>query len=150
MTRANFSPDVVACRLAVTSKKQLLQQLSTMAAAHAGLCDRKVLSAIISREKLLSTGIGNGLALPHAILESAAIPVTLLAMLETPVDFGSPDNMSVEVMALVLGADEDSNGYLSTVNAVSRILHQKHAQLHDARSEADIRSALEEPQIVAA
>ena len=50
MTTATFTPDVVACRLAATSKKQLLQQLSTMAAAHAGLCDRKVLSAIISRE----------------------------------------------------------------------------------------------------
>ena len=113
MTTATFTPDVVACRLAATSKKQLLQQLSTIAAAYAGLCDRKVLSAIISREKLGSTGIGNGLALPHAILESATRPVTLLATLETP----------VEVMALVLGADEDSNGYLSTVNAVSRILH---------------------------
>ena len=150
MTTATFTPDVVACRLAATSKKQLLQQLSTMAAAHAGLCDRKVLSAIISREKLGSTGIGNGLALPHAILESATRPVTLLATLETPVDFGSPDNMPVEVMALVLGADVDRNGYLSTVNAVSRILHKRHAQLRDARSEADIRSALEEPQIVAA
>ena len=150
MTTAIFTPDVVACRLAATSKKQLLQTLSAMAAAHAGLCERKVMSAIISREKLGSTGIGNGLALPHAILESATRPVTLLATLETPVDFGSPDNMPVEVMALVLGADEDSNGYLSTVNAVSRILHQRHAQLRDARSEADIRSTLEEPQIVAA
>ena len=91
-----------------------------------------------------------GLALPHAILEPATRPVTLLATLETPVDFGSPDNMPVKVIAIVLGADEDSNGYLSTVNAVSQILHQRHTQLRDARSEADIRSALEEPQIVAA
>ena len=150
MNTATFTPDVVACRLSATSKRQLLQQISTMAATHTGLCDRKVLSAIISREKLGSTGIGNGLALPHATLESATRPVTLLATLETPVDFGSPDNMPVEVMALVLGADEDSNGYLSTVKAVSRTLHQRHAQLRDARSEADIRSALEKPQIVAA
>ena len=121
-----------------------------MAAAYAGLCERKVLSAIISRKKLGSAGIGNGPALPHAILVSAARPVTLLATLETQVDFGSHDNMPVEVMALVLGLDEDNNGYLSTVNTVSRILYQRHAQLHDARSEADIRSALEEPQIVAA
>ena len=64
-------PDIVACRLAVTRKKQLLQQLSTMAAAHAGLRDREVLSAIVSREKLGNIGIGNGLALSHAILEAA-------------------------------------------------------------------------------
>ena len=150
MTTATFTPDVVACRLAATSKKKLLQQLSIMAAAHAGLCDRKVLSAIISHEKLGSNGIGNGLALSHAILESTTRPVTLLATLETPVDFGSPDNMPVKVIALVLGADEGRNGYLSTVNAVSWILHQINAQLRNGRSEADIRSALEEPQIVAA
>ena len=150
MNTATFTPDVVACRLAATSKKQLLQQLSTMAAVHAGLFDRRVLSAIISREKLGSTGIGNGLALPHAILESATRPVTLLATLETPVDFGSTDNMPVDVMALVLGVDEDSKGYLSNFNTVSRMLHQRHAQLRYARSEADVRSALEESKIVAA
>ena len=138
------------CRLAATSKKQLLQQLSALAAAHAGLCERKVLSAIISREKLGSTGIGNGLALPHAILESATRPVTLLATLEQPVDFDSPDNMPVDVMALVLGTKDDSNGYLSTVNAMSRILHQRQARLRDANSDADLRAAIGEPQIVAA
>ena len=79
-----------------------------------------------------STGIGNGLALQHAILGSATRPVALLATLETPVDFGSPDNTQVDVMALVLGADGDTNGYLSTVNAVSQILHQRHTQLRDA------------------
>ncbi|MCH1476098.1 MAG: PTS sugar transporter subunit IIA [Alphaproteobacteria bacterium] len=150
MTTATFTPDVVVCRLAATSKKQLLQQLSALAAAHAGLCDRKVLSAIISREKLGSTGIGNGLALPHAVLEPAKRPVTLLATLEQPVDFDSPDNMPVDVMALVLGTEDDSNGYLSTVNAMSRILHQRQVQLRDAKSDSDIRSALGEPQIVAA
>ena len=67
--------------------------------------------------------------------------MALLATLETPVDFGSPDNTQVDVMALVLGADEDSNGYLSTVNAVWRTLHQRHIKLRAARSEADIYSA---------
>ena len=150
MTTATFTPDVVVCRIVATSKKQLLQHLSALAAAHAGLCERKVLSAIISREKLGSTGIGNGLALPHAILESATRPVTLLATLEQPVDFDSPDNMPVDVMALVLGTKDDSNGYLSTVNAMSRILHQRQAPLRDANSDEDLRAAIGEPQIVAA
>ncbi len=150
MNTATFMPDMVACRLPVTSKKQLLLELSALAAAHAGLCDREILSAIISREKLGSSGIGNGLALPHATLESATRPVALLATLETPVDFGSPDNTQVDVIALVIGAEEDGKGYLSKVNAVSRILHQRHTQLRDARSEADIHSALVEPQIFAA
>ena len=85
----------MAFRLPATSKKQLLQQLSNMVAVHAGLCDRRVLSAIILREKLGSTWIDDGLALQHAILESATWSVTMLANLETPVDFSSPDNVPV-------------------------------------------------------
>ena len=69
MATATFTPDVAACLLAATSKKQLLQQLSTLAAAHAGMCNRKVVSAIMSREKLGNTSVRNGLALPHTILE---------------------------------------------------------------------------------
>ena len=76
--------------------------------------------------------------------------MTLLATLEQPVDFDSPDNMPVDVMALVLGTDDDSNGYLSTVNAMSRIVHQRQARLRDAKSDADLRVAIGEPQIVAA
>ena len=58
--------------------------------------------------------------------------------------------MPVDVMALVLGTKDDSNGYLSIVNAMSRILHQRQARLRDANSDADLRAAIGEPQIVAA
>ena len=150
MIIASFTPDIVACKLAATSKKHLLQTLSNLAATRAGLCERTLLSAIIKREKLGSTGIGRGMALPHAIIEIPARPVAMLATLQTAIDFGSPDDIPVDVVALVLGTADDSNGYLSMVNKASRALHHGHARLRDAGSEADILATLGELQDAAA
>ena len=150
MITASFTPDIVACNLAATSKKHLLQTLSNLAAAHAGLCERKLLSAIIKLENLGSTGIGGGMALPHAVIETPARPVAMLATLQTAIDFDSPDDIPVDVVALVLGTADDSNGYLSMVNKASRALHHGHARLRNAGSEADILATLGDLQDAAA
>ena len=149
MTTATFTPDVVVCRLAATSKKQLLQQLSALAAAQAGLCERKVLSAIISREKQ-QHGHRQRPCTTSRDSRIGNTPGDIAGDARTAGRFRSPDNMPVDVMALVLGTKDDSNGYLSTVNAMSRILHQRQARLRDANSDADLRAAIGEPQIVAA
>lgn len=150
MTASSFKPDIVACRLAASSKKQLLQQLGSLAAGHAGLCERAVLGAIMGREKLGSTAVGNGLALPHAILESAKGVVTLLATVESPVDFDAPDDVDVDTVVLVLGTKHDSNEYLSAINMASRLLNQRGDALRAAGSEEDIRGILSETLTVAA
>ena len=63
-------PALLACRLTAISTKQILQDLSNLVARQAGICPRIVLSAIFSREKLDTTAIGNGIALPHATVET--------------------------------------------------------------------------------
>ncbi len=150
MTSYSFTPDIVACRLAASSKKQLLQHVGSLAANHAGLCERAVLGAIMGREKLGSTGVGKGFALPHAILEGAKDLVTLLATLDTPVDFDAPDNVAVDTVVLVLGAKHDSNEYLAAINMASKVLNQRGDALRVASSEADIRSILSEALTAAA
>ena len=150
MTTISFTPDIVACRLAASSKKQLLQQLGSLAADHAGLCERAVLGAVMSREKLGSTAVGKGLALPHAIVESATGVVTLLATIESPVDFDAPDDVAVDTVILVLGTRHDSNEYLSEINVASRVLNQCGDALRAAGSEKDIRGILSETLTAAA
>lgn len=150
MTAISFTPDIVACRLAASSKKQLLQQLGSLAADHAGLCEREVLGAVMGREKIGSTAVGKGLALPHAIVESATDVVTLLATIESPVDFDAPDDVAVDTVVLVLGTRHDSNEYLSAINVASRVLNQCGDALRAAGSEKDIRGILSETLTAAA
>ena len=150
MTAYSFTPDIVACRLAASSKKQLLQHVGSLAADHAGLCERAVLGAIMGREKLGSTGVGKGIALPHAMLEGAKDVVTLLATLESPVDFDAPDDVAVDTVVLVLGAKSDSNEYLAAINVASRALNQRGDAIRAAGSEAEIRDILSEALTAAA
>ena len=81
MIQTGQMPGILLCRHAVTSKKQLLESLCRRVARHAGLCERTVLDSVIDREKLGSTAIGNGIALPHATIAGAATTCSLLATL---------------------------------------------------------------------
>ena len=150
MTKTFMTPDIVAFNLAVTSKKQLLQSMSERVAQSRGLCERTVMDAIMKREKLGSTGIGDGIALPHATLPEVSATVTLLATLDTPVDFDSPDGVAVDLAALVLGNQEDSSSYLASIKTASQLLKDHCGALRDAGDEATIRLLLDSRLTVAA
>ena len=143
MTKTFMTPDIVAFNLAVTSKKQLLQSLSERLAHHGGLCERAVMDAVMKREKLGSTGIGDGIALPHATLPKVSATVTLLATLESPVEFDSPDGVAVDLVVLVLGCQEDSSSYLSSIKTASQLLKTHGTALRDATNETAVRQILD-------
>lgn len=143
MTKTSMTPDIVAFNLAVTSKKQLLQSLSERVAQHGGLCERMVMDAIMKREKLGSTGIGEGIALPHATLPKLSATITLLATLESSVEFDSPDGDAVDLVALVLGNQEDSSSYLASIKTASHFLKARGNALRDADNEAAVRQLLD-------
>ena len=129
-------PALLACRLPATSKKQTLQDLSDLVAHHAGICPRSVMSALVSREKLGATAIGNGVALPHATIETLDQSVTLVASLAAPIDFDAPDGRPVDIVCVVLGAGEGQRGYHGAIRYVTDQVKQ-HAD--DMRSATDIR-----------
>lgn len=143
MTKTYMTPDIVAFNLAVTSKKQLIQSLSERVAHHGGLCERAVMDAIMKREKLGSTGIGDGIALPHATLPKVGATVTLLATLETPVAYDSPDGVDVDLVVLVLGCQDDSSSYLASIKTASQLLKTHGTALRDASDETAVRQTLD-------
>ncbi len=90
--------------LKANSKKQLLQMLSERAAAIAGIPEREVFDTILQRERLGSTGVGNGIAIPHGKLAGVKRIAGVFARLETPVDFEALDDQPVDLVFLLLGA----------------------------------------------
>ena len=142
MIRTDLMPGILLCRHAVTSKKQLLESLCGRVARHADLCERLILDSVIDREKLGSTAIGHGIALPHATITGATASYSLLATLEKPVDFDSPDGKPVDIVMLVLGSDQDNSGHLATLGLASRQLWASSDILRAADSEVALREAV--------
>ena len=142
MIQTGQMPGILLCRHAVTSRKQLLESLCRRVARHAGLCERTVLDSVIDREKLGSTAIGDGIALPHATITGAATTSSLLATLDQPVEFDSPDGRPVDIVMLVLGSNRDSAGHLTTLALASRQLRASSHFLRAADSEAALSNAV--------
>lgn len=139
MTRSDLSPDLLACRLPATSKKQLLETLCKRLARHASLCERSVLDAVLEREKLGSTVIGDGIALPHAMVDGAHAGVSLLATLEQPVDFGGAE---VDLVMLVIGCEHNHTGHLAALSSASKHLRISSDYLRKAAYDTELRHAL--------
>ena len=97
-----LSPAQVMIDVRASDKRCLLEQLSTQAAAEAGLSRDIVVREIAEREELGSTGVGNGVALPHARLPNLKAPFALFARLRHGIDFDAIDGGPVDIVVLLL------------------------------------------------
>lgn len=85
-----------------------------------------IAQAVIEREEVMSTGVGNGIAIPHAKVELLDNPVVAFALLEHPVDFSSFDGKPVDLVFLVAGSVRANSLHLKLLSALSRLLiHQQ-------------------------
>jgi PTS system nitrogen regulatory IIA component len=131
-----LSPADVALDVCESDKARLLQQLSSQAAAKVGLSANEVCTQIIKREELGSTGVGNGVALPHARLRGLSTPFGLFARLRHGIDFEAIDNQPVDIIFLLLLPDGAGASQLNALASVSRALRDPET-LQRIRSAAD-------------
>jgi nitrogen PTS system EIIA component len=117
-----IQPDAVLPALKVNSKKQLLQIMSEKAAALTGLSEREVFDTIIQRERLGSTGIGDGIAIPHGKINSVKRIAGVFAQLETPVDFEALDDQPVDIVFLLLAPENAGADHLKALSRIARML----------------------------
>jgi PTS system nitrogen regulatory IIA component len=108
--------------LKVNSKKQLLQVLSERAAQLTGLSERLVFDTILQREKLGSTGVGNGIAIPHGKISGVKRILGVFARLETPVDFEALDDQPVDLVFLLLAPEGAGADHLKALSRIARAL----------------------------
>ena len=120
-----LSPSAVIANLRATSKKQALQELARRAAELTGASDRAILDVLLERERLGTTGVGNGIAIPHGKLNSLTRLYGLFARLEKPINFDSIDEQPVDLIFLLLAPESAGADHLKALARVSRLLRDK-------------------------
>lgn len=138
----------IVCGLRAASKEQLLQELASRAAASLNLDQSMIFNALQSREQLGSTGIGEGIALPHARIEGLDRFFGIFARLSRPMDFESIDGVPVDLVFLLLIPAAEQDGQLAALAAISRQLRDKTvaAKLRKAADAAELSGILCTPQ----
>lgn len=117
-----LEPEAVKVLTAASSKKRLMQDISDLADHAYGLNSDLVLEALLAREALGPTGVGRGIALPHARLTDLDRVLGVFVVLDKPIDFGSVDREPVDI-AFALFAPEDAGvEHLKALALVSRTL----------------------------
>ena len=119
-----LTPEAVVPALRVSGKKQALQELATHAARLTGLDERAVFEALLQRERLGSTGIGEGLAIPHGKLASLTRLFGLVARLDKPIDFEALDGQPVDIIFLLLAPEGAGADHLKALARVARALRE--------------------------
>ena len=133
--------DAILGSLKANSKKRVLQDLSVPAARAAGLPERQVFETILQRERLGSTGVGNGIAIPHGKIAGVESLTGAFARLEHPVDFDAIDGEPVDLVFLLLAPENAGAEHLKTLSRIARALRDKD-RVARLRSTADPEALL--------
>lgn len=134
--------------LSVDSKKQALHELSKLAAPVTGLAEHLVFEVLNAREKLGTTGVGHGIAIPHGKAEGIDQVYGFFARLEKPIDFEAIDEKPVDLMFMLLAPAEAGADHLKALAKVSRMFRnpgfcEKLRTTKDAKSLFSLLSASE-------
>jgi PTS system nitrogen regulatory IIA component len=141
-----LAPDDVLVGLRAANKRALLDTLARRAADSLGLFPEDVLSALLRREELGSTGVGEGVALPHARLDAIRHPHGVLARLREPIDFGAVDDRPVDLVFLLLQPAASSADPLNALASIARRLRDRDAAaaMRKARDAAALHALMRE------
>jgi PTS system nitrogen regulatory IIA component len=118
-------PDAILACVKASGKKALLAELAAKAAQLYKLDERRLFDRLLERERLGSTGIGGGIAIPHGRMPSLTKPVGVFARLAHPVDFDSIDERPVDTVFLLLAPEGAGADHLKALARVSRLLRDR-------------------------
>jgi nitrogen PTS system EIIA component len=120
-----LTPAAVIPNLRATNKRQALQELAKRAATLTGRQERLIFEVLLERERLATTGIGNGTAIPHGRLADLPRLYGLFARLEKPIPFEAIDDQPVDLIFLLLTPDNAGADHLKALARISRLLRDK-------------------------
>lgn len=142
-----IKPEAVIGALPARTKKQALQELADRASALTGIAARSIFDTLVQRERLGSTGLGRGIAIPHGKLPELERVVAVFARLETPIDFESQDGEPVDLIFLLLAPEHAGADHLKALARISRVLRDPLTteKLRTSRDRATLYAVLTEP-----
>jgi nitrogen PTS system EIIA component len=120
-----LTPDAILAPLRGNGKKQVLQDIAERAATLTGLPDREVFDALLQRERLGSTGIGDGIAIPHGRSTALERLHGLFVKLDKPVDFDALDGQPVDILFVLLAPEGAGADHLKALARVARVLRDR-------------------------
>src|SRR5262249_38747701 len=117
-----LSPDDVAIDVAPLKKQKLLLHLANKAASRLGLPPDELFKELSKREELGSTGVGDGVAIPHARFNQVDQPFGMVLRLRQPIEFGALDGKPIDIVFLLLLPESPNGGPLSAFSCFGRSL----------------------------
>jgi PTS system nitrogen regulatory IIA component len=146
------APEAIVPALKVSSKKQALQDLAARAAALTGQNERAIFEVLLQREKLGTTAVGYGVAIPHGKLPKLTKMFGMFARLDRPIDFEALDGQPVDLVFLLLAPEGAGADHLKALARVARLLRDQDTanKLRAARDAQALYAVLAMPPATAA
>lgn len=119
-------PDCTLCAVQGSSKKRVLELISQIANQHLLDIDQAtILASLTCREKMGSTGIGNGIALPHGRLKELEDVIAIVVTSDSPIQYDAIDNNPVDIFFAILVPEHKASEHLGTLSAIATKLNNK-------------------------
>jgi PTS system nitrogen regulatory IIA component len=144
-----IGPEAVIPSLKVRTKKQLLQELAARVARLTGIEERYIFDTLLQRERLGSTGLGQGIAIPHAKIPGLRRMFGVFARLAEPIDFDAVDGAPVDIVFLLLAPEGAGADHLKALARISRLLREGQAvdKLRASKDAAALYAVLTESDV---
>ncbi len=132
------------------SKKSILDKLSLLLSKSSGISSDKIFAGLYEREKLGSTSVGNGVAIPHARVEGIDYPFVSVIILDNPIDFDNIDNLDVDIVVCLIVPNKETENHLALLASISSILDKisNREKLRSARNSEEILNCLESTDLI--
>lgn len=136
-----LTPERTVCGVSGNSKKRLFETIAAVICKdQPGLTETEVFGQLIARERLGSTGLGAGIAIPHCRIASCEEPLGCLVTLADPIDFDAPDDAPVDLLFVLLVPEEARQAHLDILARIARLFSQSAfcEQLRNTTSDTEL------------
>jgi len=121
-----LQPELVLCNINAQSKKKALEIISEQVDKKIPqLTKKEIFEALINRERLGSTALGHGIAIPHCRIPGLKAPIALFAKLEKPIDYDAPDDQKVDLIAALFVPEDSTDEHLQLLAEVAKIFSER-------------------------